>query len=491
MRILPESLQQNDFNAKENMACPFSTEVDFQHFRNSFDWHISLLGVNDAYRSPAFALRGYGPCYLHFMPYVSDCKNINGDGEGYGGLYLEAPNGCGLRFVLCLGSHEEEFEGHWTARQRWQGACLFSSRAEVIRSGVAHGFHAHVEVLEDLGSLKPLGCSGVEWTIPEATALMQEKKKGEAIITRYFHLDHVRNLRLRLYPMGDKACSEGHAAVHVEAPVGSKFRYTLKVGRGARVWKQTTDAVFKTSRLGCGIGPLQLLCSREGALTIRLESLSSWCIGTVGIVEVVPTAEISFAQTDDTEMRVEWVIENAREVLLPLRRGQYVRSEVFDAGEEDPWQLVLFPRANLGCEKLPGNEPESAKDYACHHPRSNLGSLYLQSVKTNGHSPLPDGLTCRWFAGEPDRSTEGKIVDNILIRDIDMEPGRGFEDEEATTLRKTCASHGVHEVCNFFDFIDRGSGALTVGLHVSGHLKNAVSTAQVQALAARLQSFKF
>jgi hypothetical protein len=91
---------------------------------------------------------------------------------------------------------------------------------------------------------------------------------------------------------------------------------------------------------------------------------------------------------------------------------------------------------------------------------------------------------CRWFAGEPEQSG-GKIEDKILVGGIDMEPGRGFEDEEATTLRKSCASHGVHEVCNFFDFIGQ-SGSLTLGVHVSGHLQENKRSAHHREVADRL-----
>lgn len=467
-----------------------------QSSSNVFEWHISLLGsecseetglppskAKEAYTSPPFALRGHGPCYLHFMPYVRGSHE-----GGYGGLYLEAPSGCGMRFVLGLGQWQGEFEGHWTARQQWHGGCLLSSRAEVFRMGAANGFDAYVELIEDLGSLRPfqgqLGGSGIEWVIPQASALVQQAQKGEAIITRHFDLDDVRNLRLRLYPRGDKACPEGSAAVHLEAPVGSKLRYTLTVGHGSMVWTKSTEEVFKKSRIGCAIGSLQPFCSRDGELIIRLESLPWQCTGSVGEVGVMQNPSTSL---DEKEVRIEWLIRNARAVMGSLRRGQYVRSETFDAGAEDPWQLVLFPRSNLGCERLPGDEVDV--DYAC-HPGSDLGSLYLHSVRAKGHSPLPSGLKCRWFAGTPDRSVTDWPVDNILVGGIDMEPGRGFEDEEATTLRKSCASHGVHEVCNFFDLIDH-DGTLTLGVHISGHLSETAADSHVRAMADRLKGLAF
>lgn len=501
---MPANLSLPAYSQAENQqqrACNnsvvLSSGLEFQKSQKCFDWHIPLLGTEsseergfpprksqEAYSSPAFALQGHGPCYLHFMPYVSGDKGINGGDAGYGGLFLEAPNGCGLRFVLALGKFTAEFEGHWTAKQRWHGGCLLLSRAEVLRTSVGHGFDARVEVIQNLGSLRPYGGSGAEWIIPDAAALAEQARKGEAIMTRHFVLDSLRNIRLRLYPQGDKskACPEGCAAVHIEAPVGSKLSYTLTV-HGASVWKKTTEEVFNTSRIGCVIGPLQPLCSREGELTIRLKSLPFQCTGTVGNVDVMGSSE-SYTM-DEKEIRIEWVIENAQTVLGPLRRGQYVRSTMFDAGEKDPWQLVLYPRANLGCEKLPGDEEDV--DYAC-HPGSNLGSMYLQSVKRTGQCPLPSGLKCRWFAGKPNVTPAGNIVDNILVGGIDREPGRGYEDEEATTLRRACASHGIHEVCNFFDLINPRDGTLTLGVHVSGHILETSSDVHVREIADRLKS---
>merc|ERR1719265_1011976 len=155
------------------------------------------------------------------------------------------------------------------------------------------------------------------------------KRKGEAIATRHFDLHQVRNMQLKLYPMGDKACPEGCAAVHVAAPVGTKLRYTLQVGHGNKRWRETTNAVFTTSRLGCRIGSLHSFCSSRGDVTIRLECLPADCTGTVGNVQLMPTP--TSYQIDEREVRVEWIITDARAVLSKLRRGQYVRSDTFDA----------------------------------------------------------------------------------------------------------------------------------------------------------------
>merc|ERR1711959_627764 len=93
-----------------------------------------------------------------------------------------------------------------------------------------------VEVLDDLGTMEIPPCVGSSqsvaiWRVPQVAWKARLWGKGDSLSSSPFSLDGVGPLTLHMFPSGDtKTRTPGAAALHIEAPLQTCLRATLRAG---------------------------------------------------------------------------------------------------------------------------------------------------------------------------------------------------------------------------------------------------------------------